>query len=190
MHMSEMFDVVDEKGQPTGRIVSRQKAHEQGIRHRTAHIWIVREVEGRRQVLLQKRSAQKDSFPGMYDTSSAGHIRAGDEPRESALRELGEELGIMASADQLTFVGTFTIRYAKEFHGAMFKDNEISFVFLYQDPVDIDRLTLQKEEVERVDWFDIEDTYQAILAGDDRFCVPRAGLKLIMDYTGNHPVRQ
>jgi len=44
-------------------------------------------------VLLQKRSAEKESFPGMFDTSFAGHIQAGDDPLESAQRELREKLG-------------------------------------------------------------------------------------------------
>ena len=76
----EIFDIVDENGNPIGETVSRAKAHEDGIRHRTAHIWVVREVNGEAEVLLQKRSLNKDSFPGKYDTSSAGHIQAGDEP--------------------------------------------------------------------------------------------------------------
>ena len=75
----ELFDVIDSKGNPTGQIVSREKAHAEGIPHRTAHIWIIREKEGRVQILLQKRSQNKDSFPGKFDTSSAGHIQAGDE---------------------------------------------------------------------------------------------------------------
>lgn len=89
----ELFDVIDSKGNPTGQIVSREKAHAEGIPHRTVHIWIIREKEGRVQILLQKRSQNKDSFPGKFDTSSAGHIQAGDEPLESAIRELKEESG-------------------------------------------------------------------------------------------------
>ena len=83
----ELFDVIDSKANPAGQIVSREKAHAEGIPHRTAHIWIIRKKEGRVQILLQKRSQNKDSFPGKFDTSSAGHIQAGDEPLESALRE-------------------------------------------------------------------------------------------------------
>ena len=82
----EIFDVIDKDGNPTGETVTREQAHTEGIPHRTAHIWILRKKEGRIQVLLQKRSKNKDSFPGMFDTSSAGHIQAGDEPLESALR--------------------------------------------------------------------------------------------------------
>ena len=52
----ELFDVIDSKGNPAGQIVSREKAHAEGIPHRTAHIWIIRKKEGRVQILLQKRS--------------------------------------------------------------------------------------------------------------------------------------
>ena len=86
----ELFDVCDEYGRPTGETVERSVAHGEGIPHRTAHVWIVRQQEGRWQILLQKRHRNKDSFPGMYDTSSAGHIPAGSEPLESARRELFE----------------------------------------------------------------------------------------------------
>ena len=118
----EIFDVIDKDGNPTGETVTREQAHTEGIPHRTAHIWILRKKEGRIQVLLQKRSKNKDSFPGMFDTSSAGHIQAGDEPLESALRELEEELGIHATPEQLHFAGTFPISFAKEFHGADFTE--------------------------------------------------------------------
>ena len=149
----ELLDIVDENGKPTGETVERKIAHSEGIRHRTAHVWIVRKSDECEEVLLQKRAMNKDSFPGRYDTSSAGHIQAGDEPEESAIRELHEELGIKASVDDLQFVDTFVIQYEKEFYGKMFKDSEIAFVYVYTKPVNIDELTLQKEELDGVEWF-------------------------------------
>ena len=101
----EYLDIVDEQGQPTEEIISRTLAHTEGIRHRTAHIWIVRRENEHFQVLMQKRAMSKDSFPGKYDTSSAGHIQAGDEPLASGLRELAEELGIHAKPEDLEFAG-------------------------------------------------------------------------------------
>ena len=38
----EYIDIVDEHGIPTGETIERSIAHSKGIRHRTAHIWIVR----------------------------------------------------------------------------------------------------------------------------------------------------
>ena len=87
----EYLDIVNEAGQPTGAIISRDEAHRDGILHRTAHVWVVRRTENNKHtesgydILLQKRSDEKESFPGMYDTSSAGHIPAGVEPLPSAL---------------------------------------------------------------------------------------------------------
>lgn len=60
--MEEIFDIIDTQGNPTGETVTREKAHAEGIPHRTAHIWIIREKYGRTEVLLQKRSMNKDSF--------------------------------------------------------------------------------------------------------------------------------
>ena len=178
----ELFDIIDENGNPTGKIVERCIAHAEGIPHRTAHIWIIRRRNEKTEILLQKRSRNKDSFPGKFDTSSAGHIQAGDEPMESALRELEEELGIHAESADLQFAGKFPISFAKEFHGKMFRDEEIAFVYIYDHPVEIDRLTLQKEEVEEVQWFDLEETYQQCSQHRDKFCVPLGGLQLVRQF--------
>lgn len=178
----EIFDIVDEYGTPTGETVERSEAHRLGIRHRTAHIWVVRGEPGNYQVLLQKRAANKDSFPGRFDTSSSGHMQAGDAPLESALRELSEELGIQAEPHQLTFAGNFRIQYEKEFYGKLFRDNEISYVYLYREPVDLDKLTLQAEEVECVEWFDLDYVHQELAAHNPKFCVPRDGLETLRTF--------
>ena len=178
----EIFDIVDEYGNPTGETIERGLAHKEGVRHRTAHIWIAREVNGMWQVLLQKRAQTKDSFPRRYDTSSAGHIQAGDEPLESAIRELQEELGIVASPEELKYAGTFNIKYEKEFHDKLFKDNEIAFVYVYLGEIDIDVITVQEEELECVEWFDLEETYTECLAHNQKFCVPVKGLETARQY--------
>ena len=174
----EYLDIVDVSGQPTGKTISRDEAHKFGIRHRTAHVWVV----SGRNILLQKRSDEKESFPGMYDTSSAGHIPAGVEPLPSALRELSEELGITASPEDLKYAGAFRIQYEKEFHGRMFRDNEVTTVYVYDKPVDINSLTLQKSEVSEVRWFDLEEVWNEIQTDRHRFCVPTGGLKVLREY--------
>lgn len=180
--MEELFDICDINGIPTGETVTRSAAHRDGIRHRTAHVWIVRRREGRAEVLLQKRSADKDSFPGLYDTSSAGHIPAGQEPIDSALRELREELGITAAAKDLKRIGNFNVDFTKEFHGKLFRDNEYVNIYVYTGKVDEKDITVQREEIERVDWFDLETLYCTIDQHRDRFCVPRGGLEIIREY--------
>lgn len=178
----EYFDVVDLAGKPTGQTVAREIAHRDGIRHRTAHVWIVRPKQGGYDILLQKRSLDKDSFPGGYDTSSAGHIPAGDEPVCSALRELEEELGLRAAPEQLRFAGRFWIEYKERFHGSIFHDNEITWVYVYEEPLDIGTLTLQATEVDEVRWFDLEEVWQEVPVDQSRFCMPIAGLRVLRNW--------
>ncbi len=178
----EILDICNEEGMPTGETVSRDVAHRDGVLHRTAHVWIVRKNACGYDILLQKRSMEKDSFPGLYDTSSAGHIPAGEEPVPSALRELKEELGISARPSELSFAGTFRIRYEKEFHGKPFRDNEVTKVYVYEQPVEIKNLSLQKEEIDEVRWFDLEEVCREIRTSRERFCVPTAGLQVLKDY--------
>ena len=178
----EYLDIVDENGMPTGEIVPREIAHREGIRHRTAHVWVVRKTDEGYDILLQKRSMEKESFPGLYDTSSAGHIPAGEEPLPSALRELSEELGIAAEPEELIHVGTFRIQYEKAFHGQLFRDNEVTQVFVYAKPVEIERLTLQASEVDEVRWFDLEEVWAEIHRSRKRICVPTAGLNVLRQY--------
>ena len=178
----EIFDICDQNGLPTGKTVERAVAHRDGILHRTAHVWVLRNCGGRTQVLLQKRSKDKDSYPGMFDTSSAGHIPAGAEPMDSALRELEEELGIRADREQLTFMGKIRVQYEEVFYDEPFRDNEVIRVFAYQEPVRIEKLTLQKSEVEEVCWFDLEEVSEEVTRGSDRFCMNPIGLKLLTDW--------
>lgn len=178
----EIFDIVDELGNPTGETVERNTAHDKGIRHRTAHIWVVRKTESSYEFLLQKRALNKESFPGCYDTSSAGHIHAGDEPLISALRELEEELSIKAKEEDLHFADTFKIQYTKVFNDKPFSDNEISFVYIYNLPVDIETLTLQKEELDSVKWFELKELESKLNPRDPEFCVPIDGFNIAKNW--------
>ena len=98
----EFLDIRDKNGNPTGEVKERSLVHADGDIHGTSHVWIVRKNEkGSYDLLLQKRSENKDAFPGCYDISSAGHLPAGQDYLSSALRELEEELGIHAEPVEL-----------------------------------------------------------------------------------------
>lgn len=97
----ELLDVLDEKtGEKTGVRRERGVVHRDGSVHGTAHVWVVRRGPSDSwEVLLQKRSEHKDSYPGCYDISAAGHVAAGEEYLPTAIRELNEELGIEATEE-------------------------------------------------------------------------------------------
>ncbi len=178
----ELFDVLDEGGKKTGIIRERGVAHRDGSIHRTVHVWVAHRTEdGRCRLLLQKRSRNKESYPGCYDISAAGHVAAGDECLPSAIRELQEELGIEAREDQLCFAGIRRIWFEAEFYGRPFRDNEFSYVYVYQEPVDLGRLKLQEEEVEHVRWMDFEECVEHVRTGSLETCIYEDELNMVWD---------
>ena len=68
--------------------------HQKQLIHRSIHILV---FNSNKQIFLQKRSNTKDENPGIWDTSSAGHVDAGETYDECAERELWEELRIKES---------------------------------------------------------------------------------------------
>lgn len=176
----ELFDLCDEKGSPTGHVMERGMVHRLGKLHRTVHIWVVQKgPDGSIEVLLQKRSGNKDSYPGCYDISSAGHIHAGDDFESSAIRELEEELGIRAKACDLRFIGIHEGSIEASFYGEDFKDHEISAVYLYEKPVELTELTLQKSEVDSVMFMKYEQILEGMKAGTLPNCIYPEELEML-----------
>ncbi|MGE3316276.1 MAG: NUDIX domain-containing protein [Planctomycetaceae bacterium] len=94
----EFFDVVD----PNDNVIDqapRSFVHAKKLLHRAVSIFV---FNSRGELLLQKRSASKDEYPGCYTSSASGHVSAGETYDETAPRELAEELGISAPLEYLT----------------------------------------------------------------------------------------
>ena len=68
------------------------------------------------------------------------------------------------------------------FHGRMFKDNELNWVYVYTEAVDTEQLILQKEEVEEVRWMDYEECHRQILAGTLSNCIYEDEFRMVGEY--------
>lgn len=182
----EILDVVDDSGKPTGETIEREQAHREGVPHRTAHVWIARNKNGRIQLLLQKRCMQKDSFPGCYDISSAGHIPAGVDYVVSALRELNEELGVKAKAEELIDCGLLRKQVDTEFHRTPYHDHQISRVFLLWLDREEDAFTLQEEEIDSVRWMDYAQCRGMVAADTLPNCIIMEELDMLAEHFREH----
>ena len=89
-YSDEILEVVDSKDQVVGT-ERRGIIHERGLMHRSAQVLLFNSAGN---LFLQKRSGDKDEFPGLWDSSAAGHLNPGESYHACALRELEEELGI------------------------------------------------------------------------------------------------
>ena len=174
--MEELVDVLDERGMYTGKTETRANCSKEGLWHKAVCVFI---INSKSQVLLQKRSEQKDSFPGCYDISSAGHIPAGSDYIPSAVRELKEELGVDMNGDELIYCGQRRFRFEREFHGSMFRDNQVSNVYaLWLDREEEDFI-LQEEEVSGVRWMDFADCVSAVRENRISHCIYMEELELL-----------
>ncbi|HXC37078.1 MAG TPA: NUDIX domain-containing protein, partial [Candidatus Acidoferrales bacterium] len=72
----------------------RSEAHALGLLHRAVHVLV---FNSRGEIFLQKRSMKKDRQPGVWDSSCSGHVDSGEDYDQTAIRELGEEIGLKLS---------------------------------------------------------------------------------------------
>ncbi len=144
--MDERVDVLDERGRPTGEVVWKSEAHRRGLWHHCFHCWVAGEDAGGPYLLVQRRAAAKDTWPGYLDVTAAGHLRSGEEPLEGGLREIEEELGLRVEPERLVPLGTRRIE--QEIPEGC--DRELHEVFLLLDPTPPEDLRLQEGEVEAV----------------------------------------
>jgi isopentenyldiphosphate isomerase len=120
----ELLEVFDATGRGTGLAKSRAAIHLDGDWHQAFHCWIVRPGG---QVVVQKRSARKDTFAGCWDASAAGHWRFG-ETAEQAARELAEELGLHVSFQALQYRGTERLERAFPENGIIDREHHQVYV--------------------------------------------------------------
>jgi len=97
---AEMLALADPSGRPLEQGAARAAVHQHGVWHRSFHCWLVRAGFHGAELLLQRRALTKDTWPGAWDVSAAGHYRPG-EGLEGGLREVAEELGLALRARDL-----------------------------------------------------------------------------------------
>ncbi|AXP83007.1 Isopentenyl-diphosphate Delta-isomerase [Mariniflexile rhizosphaerae] len=165
--MDEYIDIVDEHGNPTGKSELKSVIHQKGYFHHTAHVWFYTK-DG--EVLLSQRSAKKSICPLMWDVSVAGHIDAGETPKQSAIREAEEEIGIAISESDLHPIGIFKCFQSYE-NGIV--DNEFHNTFIAKITVPLSKLTIQEEEVEALKFVTL-DAFKKLIEniGEDNHFVP------------------
>lgn len=129
--VTEQLDIVT----PTGRYIrtaDRAEVHDGGHWHEVFHCLVVRSGTPAR-IIMQRRHHSKSAFPGLLDLSATGHLTAGETPAEG-VRELNEELGISATADDLLSVG---VRLLVDDDGEGMNRERVNMFFMSDDrPLD------------------------------------------------------
>ena len=154
--MSEFFDVLNEWGEYTNQVESREVCHKNGLWHRAVVVFIL--STDNKKVLLQQRSSSKKLWPNLWDITAGGHVLTGELGYQSAIRETKEEIGISIDKNELTFIGATT---SENKSGDIINRHFNEYYIVHKD-VDIKDVVIQKDEVQDIKWFDKEEVIHRI----------------------------
>lgn len=149
----ELLTEVDERNQVIGSI-SRGEAHERpGVFYRTIYVLVKND---RGEVLVQKRSSTKDLYPDCWDLSVGGHVNFGKTYEETAARELGEEVGLKVTEEDLVRRGEVLVKLPNS--------GEYFNVFEYNLKPN-ETITVSQEEIGDTKWMTIEEIKKSMEDG-------------------------
>lgn len=150
----ELIDIVDENGNFTGQVMDKEEAHDKNLLHNEVAVFI---INNNKQVLLQKRSANKRFNPNKW-ALCAGHVDTGESLESAALRELKEEVGITTKELKPFAEREFTIRDS---------NSHITYFYYVKSNLDENDFLIQEEELSEVKWFDLDKVIDMIKSKDE-----------------------
>ncbi len=143
---TDFYEVLDEQGHKTGKILDRETVHKQELWHEVANVWI---MNMRGEVLLQLRAPGVELEPNVWDVAVGTHVRPNEDPTLAAQRCLHTELGLEVSIDKLRHL--FNIQSANPVGDGM-THRTLSHVFLLKQDTDLADLHFDLEKITRLDW--------------------------------------
>lgn len=128
-NQEELFFHVDENDQVIGSITRGEAHADPNLIHRAVDILLSNDQD---EILMQKRSENKDVRPGHWTVSASGHVTYPETYEEAAEKELQEELGLNLPLQKIS---TYLINL----------NNETEFVTLFignynQTPTNFDQI--------------------------------------------------
>ncbi len=145
----ELLEIVDEHGKTLG-IASRSSMHgNPSLLHKVVHVLVFNSAG---ELLLQKRSMNKDVAPGQWDTSVGGHVSPAEDTYSAARREMAEELGF--DTGEITFLYSYIYSNAYE--------SELVFTHscIHNGP-----FSFNAEEIDLVKFWELEEIKKAFGSG-------------------------
>ena len=147
--MEEYNDIYDENRVFQGKIHLRGKPWQPGEYGLVVCAWV---YDGHGNFLLTRRAPEK-SFPGTWE-NSGGAVKAGEDSLTAMIRELSEETGIRAQAEEFELIDR-----------GMDSCTHYDF-YCIRKPVSLEKIVLLPGETDGVMWADYEKIHRMIDSGE------------------------
>lgn len=151
-----------------GRI-DREEGIEKNLLLEAVQIWIINPDNN--QVLMQRRSYEKQNDPGMIDVSASGIVKYDEVPMQAIIREGKEELGEEAFKkliDQIKKMHEFEVDFTKEGRKGKYLTHE----YLTYSRLSLEEYIKQDEEVDELFFMDYEEVKKLIRNKDKEMRIP------------------
>ena len=145
----ELLDVYDSLGNKTGRVVERGNKNESFNEDEHIAVAIIYIENDKGEFLIQKTSKEK----GGHYSSTGGHINHGEDAFSTIVREVKEELGVDISNDNIISLGHICV------------DFPVRFIFYLKKNINLNDITLQKDEVESISYMSVDEIRNALDKG-------------------------
>ena len=146
----EYLDVYDDNGNVTGKVIIRGDKNAKLLENEHISVAVIFIQNDKNEFLIQKTSKEK----GGYFSSTGGHVNMGENPLDAIKREVKEEIGVDISNDEIKEYGFITY------------DMPLRYLFYLRKNIDIKEVTLQKEEVEYVEFMNVSNIKKLIKSGE------------------------
>ena len=150
----ELLDVLNDKGEKTGKVLNKERIHNEGLYHREVALILIND-EGK--LLLQKRASSKRIEPDVW-AWHGGHVKAGEECIEAIIRETKEELGIEIPKNKINFL--------LELKRDKMPNKQFTTVYYSICNLPLKKFKIQKEELSEVKWFNYSEFKNMIYSND------------------------
>lgn len=141
----EFVEMFDNKRNSLGKTVERY-THIPGEYSQGSHVWI---MNSKGELLIQKRSKEKRLYPNLWSITSGG-TDLGETTLDTAYREVKEELGINLKPEELELMMSYK------------RNHDFVDVYLARKDIELEEITMQKEEVSDVKWVSKEELEELI----------------------------
>ena len=142
----EIWDLLDENGNKTGKTIEREDVIPEGFYHLGSDVWI---INSKNKILIQKRSPKKKRAPNVW-AMTGGSVIKGETSLQTIERETLEELGVKLNMENIKLIKRFRA-------GAVWIDT-----YLIKQDINLDNIVMQEDEVSDVKWVTYEEIEELV----------------------------